>query len=257
MSAAPLLEARGLTRRFGGLLAVDRVDLSLFEGEALGLIGPNGAGKTTLFHLLAGQLRADAGEVHLGGRAVGRLPPHRICRMGLARTFQVPRPFLALEVSEAVLVGARFGRRTPGRAPERVARDALERTGLASRADDPVHSLNLAERKRLDLARAIASNPRVLLVDEAAAGLNPAEVRQTVALLQEVRASGVGIVYVEHVMEAVLELSDRVQVLNQGATIAVGAPDEVTRDPVVVEAYLGRPVESLVGDGAPRSGSDA
>ncbi len=249
-----VLEARGLTRRFGGLTAVRQVDLDLRAGEALGLIGPNGAGKTTLFNLLAGQLRCDEGAVRLLGTRVEGRPAHRICRMGLARTFQVPRPFLALTVSEAVLVGARFGRPTPGRSPFAVADDCLERTGLASRSDDPVLSLNLADRKRLDLARAIASNPQVLLVDEAAAGLNPTEVREIVGLLRDVRASGVGIVYVEHVMEAVLDLSDRVQVLDQGATIAVGSPEEVTRNPVVVEAYLGRPVETLVETGGAEAG---
>ena len=235
-----ILEARGLVRRFGGLTAVDRVDLRLDAGEALGLIGPNGAGKTTLFNLLAGQLRADNGSIRLLGREVQGRPPHQICHLGLARTFQVPRPFLSLSVFDAVLVGARFGRATPDQSPWSVARRCLRRTGLTRRRHDPVGSLNLAERKRLDLARAIASNPRVLLVDEAAAGLNPAEVRETVDLLRDIRDAGVGIVYVEHVMEAVLELSDRVQVLNQGGTIAVGAPDEVMRDPLVIEAYLGR-----------------
>lgn len=250
MKERGILEARGLLRRFGGLTAVDRVDLRLDAGETLGLIGPNGAGKTTLFNLLAGQLRADAGTVRLLGREISGLPPHRICHLGLARTFQVPRPFLSLSVFEAVLVGARFGRRTPSRPPPAVVNRCLERAGLIGRRDDPVHSLNLAERKRLDLARAIASNPRVLLVDEAAAGLNPAEVRETVDLLREIRDAGVGIVYVEHVMEAVLDLSDRVQVLNYGGTIAVGAPDEVMRDPLVVEAYLGH---AAAGDGeAPR-----
>lgn len=247
-----LLDARGLVRRFGGLTAVDRVDLHVSEGEVLGLIGPNGAGKTTLFNLLAGQLRSDEGTIRLLERDIHGLPPHRICHLGLARTFQVPRPFLSLSVFEAVLVGARFGRATPSRSPASVTRQCLARTGLSSRRDDPVRSLNLAERKRLDLARAIASNPRVLLVDEAAAGLNPAEVRETVDLLRDIREAGVGIVYVEHVMEAVLDLSDRVQVLNYGGTIAVGPPDEVMRDPRVVEAYLGRAAESADGGGTGR-----
>ena len=245
--APPLLEADRLTRRFGGLTAVREVGLSLAEGEVLGLIGPNGAGKTTLFDLLSGQLRADAGRVRLLGREIQNRPPHAICRSGLARTFQVPRPFLGMTVFETVLVGAEFGRRTSGVPPRRRAAECLELTRLESRREAPTHSLNLAERKRLDLARAIATGPRVLLVDEVAAGLNPSQVRETVAFLREVHASGIGIVYVEHVMEAVTDLSHRIQVLDQGATIAVGAPDEVMRDPAVVEAYLGASARSGTG----------
>ena len=236
----PLLEARGLTRRFGGLVAVRDVDLTLRPGEVLGLIGPNGAGKTTLFNLLSGSLRPDAGQVHLLGRQIAGLPTYRICRLGLARTFQVPRPFLSLTAFESVLVGAQFGRRDRTVAPARRARRCLELAGLESRRDAPVHSLNLAERKRLDLARALATRPRVLLVDEVAAGLNPSEVGETVGILRRIHESGVGIIYVEHVMEAVMDISDRVQVLDQGATIALGSPAAVTRNPVVIEAYLGR-----------------
>ena len=244
MSSAParsvLLETHGVTKRFGGLTAVRDVHLALQEGEVLGLIGPNGAGKTTLFNLLSGQLHPDSGRIRMLGREIQHLPPHRTCRLGLARTFQVPRPFLALTVFESVLVGAQFGRRVAGTAPRRTARECLSLTHLGSRRDAPVHSLNLAERKRLDLARALATRPRVVLVDEVAAGLNPSEVRETVGILREVHASGVGVIYVEHVMEAVMDISDRIQVLDQGATIAVGTPEEVTRDPAVVEAYLGR-----------------
>ena len=235
-----LLETRALTKRFGGLVAVREVDLSLYRGEVLGLIGPNGAGKTTLFNLLSGSLTRDSGSVRLLGRDISGLPPHRVCRLGLARTFQVPRPFLSLTAFESVLVGAQFGRRGSRMSPEVRASRCLELARLGPRRDDPVRTLNLAERKRLDLARALATRPRVLLVDEVAAGLNPSEVRETVELLREIHAGGVGIVYVEHVMEAVMDISDRVQVLDRGATIAVGSPGEVTRNPVVVEAYLGR-----------------
>ena len=244
MSTSPpgpvLLETRGITKRFGGLTAVRDVDLTLHEGEVLGLIGPNGAGKTTLFNLLSGQLHPDAGRIRMLGREIQHLPAHRTCRLGLARTFQVPRPFLAMTVLESVLVGAQFGRRVAGTSPMQTATESLSLTRLGSRRDAPVHSLNLAERKRLDLARAIATRPRVMLVDEVAAGLNPSEVRETVGFLKEVHASGIGIIYVEHVMEAVLDISHRIQVLDQGATIAVGTPEEVTRNPAVVEAYLGR-----------------
>ena len=249
--ASPLLEARGVTRRFGGLTAVREVDLTLSQGEVLGLIGPNGAGKTTLFNLLSGQLHPDRGVIRLLGQEIQNRPPHRVCRLGLARTFQVPRPFLGMTVFESVLVGAAFGRPSPGIEAKAAARECLERTRLDTRRDAPVHSLNLAERKRLDLARAIAGRPRVLLVDEVAAGLNPSEVRETVAFLREVHRSGIGIIYVEHVMEAVMDLSDRVQVLEQGATIAIGTPEEVTRSPAVIEAYLGSAAASAGGTPAP------
>lgn len=248
-AGAPLLEAQGLTRRFGGLVAVREVDLTLRPGEVLGLIGPNGAGKTTLFNLLSGSLRPDAGSVRLLAREIGGLAPHRVCRFGLARTFQVPRPFLSLSAFESVLVGAQFGRRDRAVPPALRADRCLEVAGLLSRRAAPVHTLNLAERKRLDLARALATRPRVLLVDEVAAGLNPSEVRETVDILRRIHETGIGIVYVEHVMEAVMDLSDRVQVLDQGATIAVGSPSEVTRNPVVIEAYLGRSANPEEGTG--------
>ena len=240
-SAGPaLVEASGVVKRFGGLIAIQGLDLELREGEILGLIGPNGAGKTTLFNLLSGLFPPDAGKIRLLGREIQQLPSHRICRLGLARTFQVPRPFLAMTAFESILVGAQFGRRVAGASASGTAETYLALTRLEPRRDAPVHSLNLAERKRLDLARALATRPRVLLVDEVAAGLNPTEVRETVGILREVHASGIGIIYVEHVMEAVMDISHRVHVLDHGATIAIGAPEEVTRDPAVIEAYLGR-----------------
>lgn len=239
----PLLETRGLVLRFGGHTAVNRLDLTLRRGEVLGLIGPNGAGKTTIFNLLSGRLRPNAGRIRLLGRDITGLPPHRACRLGIARTFQVPRPFLSLTVFESVLVGARFGRRVPGAAPERETAELLATTGLERRKNDPVRALNLADRKRLDLARAIATRPRALLVDEVAAGLNPAEVRDAVSLLREVHARGLGMIYVEHVMEAVMELSDRIQVIEHGETIACDAPAAVAADPAVIRAYLGGAAE--------------
>lgn len=248
MSAPPagsvLVEARGIVKRFGGLTAVRNVDLTLREGEILGLIGPNGAGKTTLFNLLSGQFSPDAGEIRFLGQGIQQLPAHRICRLGLARTFQVPRPFLAMTVFESVLVGAQFGRRVTGSSASGAAEKCLALTRLSPRRNAPVHSLNLAERKRLDLARALATRPRVLLIDEVAAGLNLTEVRETVGFLREVHASGIAIIYVEHVMEAVMDISHRIQVLDHGTTIAIGTPAEVTRNPAVIEAYLGRSASS-------------
>lgn len=237
--APPLLETRDLCRRFGGHTAVRSLNLALREGEVLGLIGPNGAGKTTIFNLLSGRLRPDGGKVLLRGRDLTGLPPHRTCRLGIARTFQVPRPFLSLTVYESVFVGARFGRRRPGAAPARETGELLRATGLERRRNDPVRSLNLAERKRLDLARAVATRPLVLLVDEVAAGLNPPEVKEAVELLRQVHAGGIGLIYVEHVMEAVMDLSDRVQVVEHGETIACDTPEAVARDPAVIRAYLG------------------
>ncbi len=239
-----LLEARNLGRRFGGLTALHGVDLKLREGEILGLIGPNGAGKTTLFNLLSGMLPPTGGSVRLRGRRIDGLLPHRIRRLGVARTFQVPRPFLNMTVFENVLVGSQYGGalfqggRLRSVAAE--AEAALERTGLADRRDALASELNLSARRRLELARAIAAGPSILLVDEVAAGLNPVEARETVALLREVHATGIAMIYVEHMIEAVLELSDRIQVIEHGETIAVGSPREVTANPRVIAAYLGQ-----------------
>ncbi len=238
-AGVPLLEVRGLTKSFGGLTAVRDVDLTLQQDEILGLIGPNGAGKTTLFNLLSGSLPRDAGSIRLRGREIAGSPAHRTCQLGLARTFQVPRPFLSLTVFESVLVGASFGRRGGGEAPWARAERCLRLARLLRRRDSRVAALNLAERKRLDLARALATRPYALLVDEVAAGLNPSEVKETVHILRRIHEGGVGIIYVEHVMDAVMGVSHRVQVIDRGRTIAVGSPGEVTRNPTVIEAYLG------------------
>ncbi len=251
----PLLETRALSRRFGGLTALRKVDLTLAEGEILGLIGPNGAGKTTLFHLLSGMLHPTAGSIRLRNRRIDGFLPHRVRRLGVARTFQVPRPFLNMTVFENVLVGAHYGgnrfARGDFRSPAAEAEAALERTGLADRRDVPATELNLSARRRLELARAIAARPSVLLVDEVAAGLNPVEARETVALLREIHATGIAMIYVEHMIEAVLELSDRIQVLEHGETIAVGPPREVTDNPRVIAAYLGRAPDRAGGTASP------
>jgi branched-chain amino acid transport system ATP-binding protein len=246
-----LLQVRGLTRRFGGLIALDRVDLALGAGEILGVIGPNGAGKTTLFSLIAGSLRPTAGEILLDGRSVTRLPAHRRVRAGIVRTHQIVRPFANLTVFENVLVAAMHAHRSAiGHARDRAA-DVLELVGLADRHDQWPGALTLAGRKRLELARALSTGPRVLMLDEVVAGVTPAEALAFAQLIRRVRDErGVAVVMTEHVMPAVMSLSDRIIVLEYGKRIAEGSPREVVSDPRVIAAYLGSEA-SAAGEAAP------
>ncbi|PYN44742.1 MAG: ABC transporter ATP-binding protein [Candidatus Rokuibacteriota bacterium] len=233
-----LLVARGLSKRFGGLHAVAGLDLAVAPGEMLGLIGPNGAGKTTVFNLLSGFLTADAGDVRFNGRSIVGLAPHAICRLGLARTFQIVRPFPRMTVLENVRVGALA--RHP-RAPEALAqaRDVVARVGLTARERVAASALTLAERKRLELARALATGPSLLLLDEVMAGLNPTEIETIIQLIRGIHESGVSILLIEHNMRAVMALSHRIVVLSFGERIAEGTPAEIASHPKVVEAYLG------------------
>jgi branched-chain amino acid transport system ATP-binding protein len=235
-----LLRASGLAKRFGGLAAVDDVSFEVERGEIFAIIGPNGAGKTTLLNLISGLLAPTAGTVELDGRDLSGLGTAARCHLGLGRAFQVVQPFPEMTVRENVLVGAMFGKPGVARAEaERRADEALAHVGLARRAEDDAEDLTLMEEKRLEIARALATQPTVLLLDEVMAGLRPGEARETVALVKRLRDAGLTIAFIEHVMPVVRDLADRVLVMNYGRVLTSGSYAEVTRDPRVVEAYLG------------------
>ena len=233
-----MLDVSGVTVRFGGLVAVNDASLAVPEGTITGLIGPNGAGKTTLFAVISGFQRPNAGRVTFGGADATALPPHRRAAAGIARTFQIVQPFAGLTVRENVAVGAHL--REPHRAAALAAAERVcERVGLAPMLDRPAAGLTVAGRKRLELARALATRPRLLLLDEVLAGLNPSEIRDIVPVIRGIRDDGIAILMIEHVLQAVMSLCSHVHVLAGGRMIADGPPAAVVANPAVVEAYLG------------------
>jgi len=243
MTDTPLLQAMGLTKRFHGLQAIHDVSFELRQGEMLGLIGPNGAGKTTLVSLISGTLNADGGSLFFEGKPIDHLAPYERAHLGIGRTFQVTKPFPRLSVLENVAVGALFGLgggvRDLKEAREQ-ARALLDFTGLAHRADHKGDQLGGPDRKRLELAKALALRPKLLLLDEVMAGLNPSEVDEVVAIVKKIRDSGTSILVIEHVMRAIRSLSDRIIVLHHGEMLADGDPNTILTDTRVIDAYLGK-----------------
>jgi branched-chain amino acid transport system ATP-binding protein len=233
-----LLAISGLSKRFGGLQAVKDLGFTVGEGEIVALIGPNGAGKTTAFALISGFLTPDAGTIRFAGRDLVGLEPHQVNALGVARTFQIMRPFPRLSVVRNVMIAA-LGRHADIAEAERRARAVLDELGLGAKADLPAGGLTLAERKRLELARALGTEPRLLLLDEVMSGLTEAETERIVELVRAINRRGVAILLIEHVMRAVMSLAQRIVVLNYGERIAEGRPDTIASDPRVIEAYLG------------------
>jgi len=234
-----LLQIRRLSKSFGSLRAADQIDLSVARGDAVGIIGPNGAGKSTLFNLIAGMLDADGGEVVLDGKNISRASPHERCRAGIGRSFQIPRPFKSLTVFENLLVASVHGRARATTDHTELCAGILETTGLMRRANSVAGSLTLLERKRLEMARALASGPRVLLLDEIAGGLTESECQELVKTIKNIRGSGLTIVWIEHIVHALLAVVDRLVVLNFGRKIAEGDPAAVMASREVREIYMG------------------
>jgi branched-chain amino acid transport system ATP-binding protein len=246
MANAPLVAVDNVSRRFGGLLAVNAVSFAAPAGRITALIGPNGAGKTTLFAIISGFLKPSDGRVRYRGEDVTGEPPHRLARRGIARTFQIVQPFAGLSVRDNILVGA-FLRHGSRGAALKVAESVAREVGLADMIDRPADTLTVAGRKRLELARALATEPKLLLLDEVLAGLNPSEIRDIVPVIRGLCDRGVSILMIEHVMQAVMRLSEHIFVLAEGSIIAEGTPAQVAADAKVVEAYLGHGAAAKLG----------
>lgn len=234
----PLLELKGVSKNFGGLKAVSQVSLTLEKGEILGIIGPNGAGKTTLFNTITGFYKPDEGEIWFEGEKLVDLKPHQICKRGMVRTFQIVKPFLELTTLDNVMIAALNRTKHIHEATEKALR-TIEMVGLKDKAQTLATGLTLPHRKRLELARALATEPKLLLLDEVMAGLTPTEVDELIRLIKEINRQGITILLIEHVMRGVMALSQRVVVLNYGQKIAEGVPEEVVKNRQVIDAYLG------------------
>ena len=234
-----ILEGRGVYRYFGALAALCGVDFSLYEGEILGLIGPNGSGKTTLFNVITGVYRPSKGKIFFEGRDISGMSPHRICQMGIAKTSQIVQPFTRMTVAENVLVGAMYGGGLPQREAWRKTLEVLEFVHLDDVMNSPSGNISIPDRRRLELARALATSAKVILLDENMAGLTPNEIEEALNLLRAIREQGVTLMVVEHIMRAVMGVSDRMIVFNYGEKIAEGTPKEIANNPDVITAYLG------------------
>ncbi len=236
-----ILKGRGVTKKFGGLVAVNSVDFDIYEGEIFGIIGPNGAGKTTLMNLIVGLLPLTDGEIYFKSVKISGKKPYSIARLGIARTFQIVKPFKGMTVIENIMVGAFFGHGnyTSYREARERAEEIAKLVGLYEKREELVDHLNLAQLKRIELARALALEPEVLLLDEVMAGLNPAEMEKIMNLVREINAKGVTVIMIEHIMKAVMGLSRRMMVLHFGTKIAEGTPEEISQNEEVIKAYLG------------------
>ncbi len=251
-----MLEVTKLSKRFGGLVATNNVSFTVQAGSISALIGPNGAGKTTIFAQISGFHRPDEGDIRFEGQSLVGLPPERICLLGIARTFQIVQPFAGLTVRENIAVGAhlhRAGRKAALDHAEAVA----QRVGLGPQLDKPAAALTVAGRKRLELAKALATDPKLLLLDEVMAGLNPAEIDEIIPIIRGIRQSGVTILLIEHVMRAVMNLSEHAWVLNNGSLIASGTPSQIAADPQVIEAYLGHGAAERMQQAKNQTGQEA
>jgi branched-chain amino acid transport system ATP-binding protein len=239
-----ILEVIGLTKKFRGLTALDNITLSIEEGKVIGLIGPNGSGKTTLFNVICGFYKPDKGEVRFDGRRISGLSPTDICRLGIGRTFQIVKPFHTMTVMDNLRVAAIYSRRWKGQDIRKKCEEILKITGLYELSNIQASMLTLAHRKRLELARALATNPKLILLDEILAGLNLVEIGEGLEAIRKVIKMGVTVFMIEHIMKAIMSISDRVIVLHHGEMIAEGKPQEVSEDKKVIEAYLGGEIYS-------------
>ena len=235
----PILSVDGVTKRFGGIVAVKDLSFDVHAGEVVGLMGPNGAGKTTLINVLYGEYKPDSGTIKCKGNDITSLPPHKICHLGIARTYQIPQPFVKLTAQQNIVVAARFGRGLDKNAAESEAARILDMVGLSEKKDMLAGDLVVITLKRLELARVLATSPTLLMIDEVAAGLTESEIPQVLDLLNKIHGMGIAIILIEHVMKVMVEAVDRIVVIDKGLKIAEGIPDEVMEDKKVLEAYFG------------------